>query len=170
MGKAQQNEKMYFVLSNAEGHPSYFCYLDETGVFCKRMGTGKFKHRFENLQDAMLELGAARLERCPEMLPLPEELLEQTQKPYGIPGATRSEGMMYLILKNADDYIRKEVIVQWMQDLTGASESSFKSTMHHLRKKMPHNESIEYKRNQGYILLPKKTTFRVDKTLKMSYN
>lgn len=167
MKNEQQKEKQYFILSNAQGHPSHFCYLDETGVFCKKMGTGKFIDQFDNLHDAFLELGAARLERCAELLPVPEELLpvreeplEEPQNPHGIPGATRSESAMYLILKNADTYIRKEVIVQCMQDLTGASESSFKSTMHHLRKKMPHNESIEYKRNQGYILLSKKNNFQ----------
>ena len=156
MEKGQQKEKQYFILSNAEGHPSHFCYLDETGVFCKRWGTGKFKHQFDNLHDAFLKLGAARLERCPVISPLPKELLEQAQNPYGLPGLTRSEGIMYLILKNANDYVRKEVIVQVMHNLTGASESSFKSTMHHLRKKMPHNESIEYKRNQGYVLISEK--------------
>ena len=154
MEKGQQNEKMYFILSNAEGRASHFGYLDETGVFCKRMGAGKFKHRFENLQDAILELGAARFERCPVIDPLPKELLEQNLKQYGLPGFTRSEGIMYLILKNAGtSYVPKDQIQEVLDAMLGTSDKSFYALMSRLRKKMPHNESIEYKRHKGYKLI-----------------
>ena len=154
MKNEQQKEKQYFILSNAKGHPSHFGYLDSTGVFCKRMGAGKFEHRFDNLQDAILELGVARFERCPVIDPLPKELLEQSQKPYGIPGATRSEGVMYLILKNAGtSYVPKDQIQEVLDAMIGTSDKSFYALMSRLRKKMPHNESIEYKRFKGYKLI-----------------
>ena len=154
MKNEQQKEKQYFILSNAKGHPSHFCYLDETGVFCKRWGTGTFKHQFDNLHDAFLKLGAARLERCPVIDPLPEELLEQAQNPYGLPGLTRSEGIMYLILKNAGtSYVPKDQIQEVLDAMLGTSDKSFYALMSRLRKKMPHNESIEYKRFKGYKLI-----------------
>ena len=157
MKNEQQKEKQYFILSNAKGHPSHFCYLDETGVFCKRWVTGKFKHQFDNLHDAFLKLGAARLERCPVIAPLPKELLEQAQNPYGLPGLTRSEGMMYLILKNAGtSYVPKDQIQEVLDAMIGTSDKSFYALMSRLRKKMPHNESIEYKRFKGYKLICQK--------------
>ena len=154
MKNEQQKEKQYFVLSNAKGHPSHFCYLDETGVFCKRWGTGKFKHQFDNLHDAFLKLGAARLERCPVIVPLPKELREQHQKQFGLPGLTRSEGMIYLLLKNAEtSYVPKDMIQEKLDAMLGTSDKSFYALMSRLRKKMPHNESIEYKRFKGYKLI-----------------
>ena len=154
MKKEQQNEKRYFVLSNAKGRTSHFCYLDETGVSCKRWGTGKFKHHFENIQDAILDLGAARFEWCPIIDPLPKEILEQLEKQYGLPGLTRSEGMIYLLLKNAEtSYVPKDLIQEKLDAMLGTSDKSFYALMSRLRKKMPHNQSIEYKRFKGYKLI-----------------
>ena len=159
MKNEQQKERQYFILSNAKGHPSHFCYLDEneTGVFCKRWGTGKYKHQFKNLHDAFLELGAARLERCPVREPLPKELREQHQKQYGLPGLTRSEGLIYLLLKNAEtSYVPKDLIQERLDAMIGTSDKSFYALMSRLRKKMPHNKSIEYKRHKGYKLICEK--------------
>ena len=92
--------------------------------------------------------GASSFEWMPITMSLSEEMLNR--KPYGLEGLSRSEGIIYLML-NHREIVTKNEIIEMLQALVGTGPSSFHKLMSRLRKKMPHNQSIEYK-NGGYQL------------------
>ena len=141
-------EKRCFMLKNADAvHPG-IGYVDDTGVYFSEVSISQAK-RYENLHDLIMQTGASSFEWLPTIMPLPEELLNR--KPYGLEGLSRSEGIIYLMLKHRE-LVTKHEILEMLQALLGTAPSSFHKLMSRLRKKMPHNQSIEYKKG-GYQLV-----------------
>ena len=140
-------EKRCFALKNAGSVRPGIGYVDDTGVYFSEGSISQAK-RYENLHDLIMETGASSFEWLPTILSLPEELLNK--KPYGLEELSRSEGVIYLMLKHRK-IVTKNEIIEILQALVGTGQSSFHKLMSRLRKKMPHNQSIEYK-NRGYQL------------------
>ena len=140
-------EKRCFMLKNADAARPGIGYVDDTGVYFSEGAISQVK-RYENLHDLIMQTGASSFEWLPTIMPLPEEMLDR--KPYGLEGLSRSEGIIYLMLKHRE-IVTKDEIIEMLQALVGTGPSSFHKLMSRLRKKMPHNQSIEYK-NGGYQL------------------
>ncbi|MDE0636676.1 MAG: hypothetical protein OXI43_12625 [Candidatus Poribacteria bacterium] len=141
-------EKRCFMLKNADSVRPGIGYVDDTGVYFSEVSISQAK-RYENLDDLIMQTGASSFEWLPTIEPLPEELLNK--KPYGLEGLTRSEGIIYLMLNQRESAMRDEIVAM-LYSLVGTAPSSFHKLMSELRKKMPNNESIEYK-NGVYKLI-----------------
>ena len=139
------NDKRFFRLENAKGVLLGIGWRDHTGVYF----SVDAPKRYENFDTLLDENGAGGLRYMPYVLPIPEELFTV---PYGIPGLTRSEGVLYMILETANDYVPRDEIMRWMQVLVGSKGDAFYAIVSRLRKKMPHDQSIEMKRGKGYKL------------------
>ena len=138
-------EKRCFALKNAGSVRPGIGYVDDTGVYFSEGAISQAK-RYENLHDLIMETGASSSEWLPTILPSSKELLDK--KPDGLENLSRSERIIYLILKHRK-FATKSEIIEILHALVGTGPSSFHKLMSRLRKKMPHNQSIEYK-NGGY--------------------
>ena len=141
-------EKRCFALKNADSVRPGIGYVDDTGVYFSESIISRAK-RYKDLHELLMSVGDATFEWLPTIEPLPEELLNK--KPYGLEGLTRSEGIIYLMLNQRESATRDEIVVM-LYSLVGTAPSSFHKLMSDLRKKMPYNESIEYK-NGVYKLI-----------------
>lgn len=117
--KKQPSEKRYFLLKKADSTSLGVGYVvDDDAVYF----TDDQLQRYENLHELIMETGALSFEWVPIIEPIPGALFT---KPYGgLEGVTRSEGVMYLILKSVGNYVSRDVICQLMSDLVGPKESS----------------------------------------------
>ena len=140
-------KKRYFMLKNADAARPGIGYVDDTGVYFSEGEISQVK-RYENLDDLIMGTRASSFEWMPITMSLSEEMFNR--EPYRLEGLSRSEGIIYLMLKHRE-IVTKNEIMEMLQALVGTCPSSFHKLMSRLRKKMPHTQSIEYK-NGGYQL------------------
>lgn len=147
----EQNERTYLVFSKQNGEMIGDFWYDASGVYAETPD-GTFERCFESLDDAFVSTGACRIERVAVYLPIPGEMLQHEA---GIAGLNRAEAALYLLLKNSGDFVKTEVAMDVLCENVGVARTrdALYQTIQRLRKKMPHNQSIEGSRGKGYRLV-----------------
>ena len=130
------------MLKNAEAARPGIGYVDDTGVYFSEGEISQVK-RYANLDDLIMGTRASSFEWMPITMSqfyLSEEMLNR--EPYRLEGLSRSEGIIYLMLKHRE-IVTKNEIVEMLQVLVGTNfgPSSFHKLM-----------SIDSRWKKGYKL------------------